>query len=235
MLDAGSSPAHTREFLDWLATEGVAPPGAVVYTHFHWDHVLGGAETGALVIAQRLTAGQLLELAARDWSDAGLDRRVAEGLASPNHAVAVKAELPSPREVVVAPADVVFDEAIDIDLGGVVVRVRHVGGDHSPDSCVMLVEPDRLLFIGDCLGASLQGTMTAKAAFALRDTAMSFDAQHFVEGHHDAVSSPEEMEVLFEKMRVAEESARDGAALPDMDEDTAYYHAAFAAGLSSEI
>jgi len=36
---------------------------AVVYTHSHWDHVLGGAELGGLVIAQAATAEQLVELA----------------------------------------------------------------------------------------------------------------------------------------------------------------------------
>ena len=39
-LDAGSSAAHTREFLDALATRGVAKPTHVVLTHSHWDHVL---------------------------------------------------------------------------------------------------------------------------------------------------------------------------------------------------
>jgi glyoxylase-like metal-dependent hydrolase (beta-lactamase superfamily II) len=188
LLDAGSSPAHTREFLDALAAEGVAPPSAVVYTHYHWDHVLGGAETGALVIAQRQTAALLLEIAALDWSDAALDRRVADGLAGPNHAANVKAELPSPREVVVAPADVVFDEAIDIDLGGVVVRVHHVGGDHSPDSCVMLVEPDGVLFLGDA---------TCDDASGLRETVLGFTAEYFVEGHHESVSTRAEMEEFF--------------------------------------
>jgi len=40
-LDAGSSAAHTREFLDALAARGVARPAHVVLTHSHWDHVSG--------------------------------------------------------------------------------------------------------------------------------------------------------------------------------------------------
>src|SRR2546423_11668984 len=65
MLDAGSSTAHTRTFLDALWSESAVRPSAVVYTHSHWDHVLGGAELGGQVIAHALTAEQLLELAAR--------------------------------------------------------------------------------------------------------------------------------------------------------------------------
>ncbi len=77
MLDAGSSPAHTRTFLDALFAASGARPAAVLYSHSHWDHVLGGAELGGMVIAHALTAERLTELAARDWSDEGLDRRVA--------------------------------------------------------------------------------------------------------------------------------------------------------------
>jgi hypothetical protein len=38
---------------------------------------------------------------------------------------------------------------------------------------------------------------------------------------------------LFEKMRVAEEAVREGRTIPDPDEDTAYFLAAFGAGRSA--
>jgi glyoxylase-like metal-dependent hydrolase (beta-lactamase superfamily II) len=59
-----------------LAASGTRP-SAVVYTHAQWDHVLGGAGVAGLVIAQVSTAERLIELAERDWSDEGRDRRVA--------------------------------------------------------------------------------------------------------------------------------------------------------------
>ena len=233
LLDAGSSRAHTREFLDGLAAFGVAAPSVVVYTHSHWDHVLGGVEVGCLVVAHELTAANLMELASRDWSDEGLDRRVAGGLSAPGHAAAVKEELPTPRTVEVAPADVVFREGLDLDLGGVTVRVRHVGGDHCADACVMFVEPDAVLFLGDSTYPSLAGVLTAESAFALWEAIRGFGAEHFVEGHHDAVSSRTEMEEFFEKMRVAEQAVREGRVLNDADEDMAEFVDAFRTGLSA--
>jgi glyoxylase-like metal-dependent hydrolase (beta-lactamase superfamily II) len=230
-LDAGSSPAHTRAFLHHLARDGVPRPTAVVYTHFHWDHVLGGAELGAVVIVHALTAEGLAELATRDWSDEGLDRRVADGLASPEHAAHLKEELPSPRVVEVAQADVVFEGGLDLELGDVRVRVRHVGGDHSADSTVMLVEPDGVLFLGDAIYASPRGALTPESAWRLRDTILGFGAEQYVEGHHESVSTHAEMLELYEKMAAAEESARAGTELAGADEDTEYFRAAFAAGL----
>src|SRR2546428_2075739 len=114
MLDAGSSQAHTRAFVDALWAESAARPSAVVYTHSHWDHVFGGAELGGYVFAHASTAERLIELAARDWSDEGLDQRVAAGHASAEHAGHVKQELPSPRTVEVAPADIVFQDRLDV-------------------------------------------------------------------------------------------------------------------------
>jgi glyoxylase-like metal-dependent hydrolase (beta-lactamase superfamily II) len=230
MLDAGSSKAHVRTFLDALWAESGARPSAVVYTHSHWDHVFGGAELGVFVIAHASTARQLIELAAIDWSDVGLDERVAAGQASPQHAENVKQELPSPRMVAVAPADIVFQDWLDIELGGVTVRVRHVGGDHSAESSVMYVEPDRVLFLGDRLYDSPAGVLTAELAFPLHDAILGFDAELYVDGHGASVLSRSDLEGLIEKMRSAEAAVREGSAIAGTDEDTEYFMQAFWAG-----
>jgi glyoxylase-like metal-dependent hydrolase (beta-lactamase superfamily II) len=205
-LDAGSSRAHAREFLAGLPNR----PAAVVYTHSHWDHVFGGVEVGGLVIAHRRTAEKLAELAARDWND---DANVNEH---------IRQELPAPRAVEIAPADVVFEHALDLDLGGVTVHVEHVGGDHCDDACVALVEPDGVLFLGDCLCAGPGDVMTAEKALPLFDRVLALDARRYVEGHHPQVTSRAELEALVEKARAAERGvAAEG------DEDAQYFLKAF--------
>jgi glyoxylase-like metal-dependent hydrolase (beta-lactamase superfamily II) len=209
MLDGGSSPAHARLLLDELPQR----PSIVVYTHSHWDHVFGGASTGARVAAHRLTATNLEELARRDWSD---EANVGEH---------IREELPAPREVEIAAADIVFDSAVDFDLGGVTVHVEHVGGDHCDDACVALIEPDRILFAGDALYAGPGNVMTVAKAFPLFERILAFPADRYVEGHHDAVSTRSELEALFRKAREAEAGRAEAG-----DEDAAYFAAAFTAG-----
>jgi glyoxylase-like metal-dependent hydrolase (beta-lactamase superfamily II) len=218
MLDAGASAAHARLFLNGLAADGVAPPSYVALTHSHWDHVFGAIEIDAPVIAQALTAEALTELAATDWSDEALDRRVAAGLVSPGHAANVKEELPSPREVQVASADIVFRDGLDIELGGATVRVRHVDGDHAVDSSVMYIEPDGVLFLGDCLYDSPDGRLTPELVFPLHDLVRGFGAEVYIDGHTEAVIPRTELEALAVKVREAESSVRGVAArggLPD--------------------
>jgi glyoxylase-like metal-dependent hydrolase (beta-lactamase superfamily II) len=168
----------------------------VVFSHSHWDHVFGAAELGAAVVAHSLTAEALRELAETDWSDDGLDSRVARGEVSAAHAANVKAELPSPRDVQIAPADLLFEHGLDFDLGGVTVRVRHVGGDHAADSCVMYVEPDGVLFLGDCLYEAPSGGLTELAP-KLHRAVLSFEANLFVEGHGESVFTREELEKVI--------------------------------------
>jgi len=200
-LDAGSSAGHAREFLHGLAEGGVAAPSHVVLTHSHWDHVFGADELGAHVIAHARTAAYLAQLAALDWSDEGLDRRVAAGEASPRHAENVKAELPAPREVRVAPATIAFADGLDLDLGGVLVQVRHVGGDHADDSTVMFVEPDGLLFLGDCLCEAPSGGYTRERLGPLVDAVRGFGAQLYVEGHNDEVFTASVLDELIAEAR----------------------------------
>ena len=205
-LDAGSSRDHTREFLAGLPER----PAAVAYTHSHWDHVFGGSEIEGPVIAHTLTARRLDEMALVDWTDEA------------NVSDTIRQELPAPRVVEIKPADIVFGERIDLDVGGVRVSVEHVGGDHCDDACVMLVEPDGLLFLGDCLCASPAEKLTVERALPLYDRILSYPAERYVEGHHPAVTTRAEQEELIEKARAA---AR-GEAMPG-DEDAEYFLKAF--------
>ena len=47
----------------------------------------------------------------------------------------------------------------------------------------MLVEPDALLFLGDCLCASPTDVLTVERALPLYDRILSYPAVRYVEGH----------------------------------------------------
>jgi glyoxylase-like metal-dependent hydrolase (beta-lactamase superfamily II) len=190
-LDAGSSERHTRELL------AAAPaPDLVGLTHSDWDHVVGASALDCPVIAHELTAAALVRFATADWSDEGLDDRVAAGELLQWHVDDIRVELPSPRKVTIVPADIIFRERLDVDLGDVRVQLRHVGGDHAPDSTVMFVEPDRLLFLGDALYEIPSGGYTKAKLEPLLTEIRSFDAEAFVLGHSETVLSRDELEAF---------------------------------------
>jgi hypothetical protein len=96
----------------------------------------------------------------------------------------------------------------------------------------MYVEPDGVLFLGDCVSASPEGVMTSESASRLRDVILGSVADHYIEGHHESVSSRIDMERLFETMQLAERAVREGLMIEAPDEDTEYFIAAFRAGLA---
>jgi glyoxylase-like metal-dependent hydrolase (beta-lactamase superfamily II) len=203
MLDAGSSAAHARSFLTGLEAEGVAPPSLVVLSHSHWDHVFGAAALGVPVVAHTRTAEYLGEHAKLDWSDEALDQRLAAGDVTQFHVDNVKQELPAPRDVTIAPADILFDDSLTFELGDATVRALHLPNDHTDDGCVLFVEPDRVLFVGDATCDSPAGCFTPGLAFPLLDALVAFGAEHVVEGHNEEVMSQAEFEELARTIRLA--------------------------------
>ena len=250
MLDGGASNNHACEFLEQLKMLEISHPQYVVLTHWHWDHVFGAAEVGAQIVAQSLTAKKLIELSMRDWTDKGLKEQIAAGYETEKGVEYIKAELPSPRSVCVAAANVIFHNSLEIQLGSVTCQIEHVGGDHSEDSSVIFILPDRVLFLGDCLCGVFEASQpyyTVQKLLPLLDALLTFDAAYYVEGHESKVFKRSEFEEEVSKIREAaqiiEDSGNDkekALALfqaktgETCDEDMAYYLHAFIAGLAEQ-
>ena len=245
MLDAGASASHARLFLDALRAENVPAPRYLALTHWHWDHVFGAAEVGTSLIAHTETAERLAVLRGYDWSNAALDSRVATGEELASCAADIKLELPEPRKVRIATPEIVFQDGLELHLGEVTCRIQHVGGDHTADSCVMYIAPDRVLFLGDCLYAAAYAPARhySKRLFSLLNTILAFDASTYIEGHNPTVMTRLEFEEMADKMRLAdkliEQLGTDAAAVlkaaqtqigQPLDADTEYFIHAFIAG-----
>ena len=65
------------------------------------------------------------------------------------------------------------------------------------------------MYRSDLYHSQVLSLMTSESASRLRDVILGSGAEHYVEGHHESVSSRMEMEELFEKIQVAERAARD--------------------------
>jgi glyoxylase-like metal-dependent hydrolase (beta-lactamase superfamily II) len=79
------------------------------------------------------------------------------------------------------------------------VALHHVGGDHSAESTVMFVEPDRLLFLGDALYEIPSGGYMRAKLEPLVERVRAFDAEAVVIGHGETVLSRDELEKFIEE------------------------------------
>jgi glyoxylase-like metal-dependent hydrolase (beta-lactamase superfamily II) len=245
MLDAGASASHARLFLDALKAENVSAPRYLALTHWHWDHVFGAAEVGASLITHSETANKLATLRSYDWSNTALDSRVATGEEIASCAADIKVELPEPRRVRIAAPEIIFHDWLELHLGNVTCRIQHVGGDHAADSCVMVILPDRVAFLGDCLYDAIYTPVRhyTKKVFSLLDTILNFDANLYIEGHNSSPMTRAELETMADKMRLADQlieqfgtseaailKAAQAQIRQPLDEDTDYFIRAFLAG-----
>lgn len=132
VVDTGSSPGQGADLR--RAAEAVAgvPVGAVVVTHWHWDHWFGLAGFAGLSsyghesLLERLTSPELAEVAAGHGLTLG-------EVVAPTHPFAL---------------------ARVVDLGGRRVELVHFGRGHTDGDVVVIVPDANLVFAGDLLEQS---------------------------------------------------------------------------------
>ncbi|MGO0063026.1 MBL fold metallo-hydrolase [Brevibacillus fluminis] len=193
-IDAGNSSAHADLFLQELATCKVPKPDLLVLTHWHWDHVFGCNQMNLPVIAHIGTQEALEKMAVWEWTDEALDQRVHDGREILFCAEMIKKEFPTHRDIQIEKATVVFEHKLEVNLGGINCLIQHVGGDHSPDSCIIYVKEDHVLFIGDCLYPNYHNgdwSYTEKNIVKLLDYLETFDADHVVISHRNPLTKAE--------------------------------------------
>ncbi len=196
LVDAGNSPAHVQIVLDELARLHLPAPTFCMLTHWHWDHVFGAAALNVPIFAHVETRRIVTVMAGFDWSDAALDQRVADGTEIAFCRDMLKLEWPDRSSLVIRPPGIGVMSQIDVDLGGVTACFIHVGGDHSPDSSVVHIPEDRVMFLGDCLGDDLHHgprRLTTTLFPALLDRVLSYAVDYYLEGHNPVLVSKAEL------------------------------------------
>ena len=141
-IDAGHSKEHVEEFYSLLEEAGLPLPELTVLTHWHWDHTFGMSAINGLSLAEKRTEDHLQKLM-REWSD----KTEADMKSMDEH---IDLEYRAQRMKVVG-TDVVFNDRISLDLGGVKAQCLHTESPHTDDSVLILLPKERILFFGDCI------------------------------------------------------------------------------------
>lgn len=175
-IDAGHSAAHTEEFYKALQGEGLPLPALTVLTHWHWDHTFAMHAVSGLCIANSRTNQYILDIR---------DRLLKEG---PefflNMHESIRNEYRDNKEVIVTPADMVFDGELMLDLGSCPVRLFQAESPHTDDSTLIHIIDEKVLFIGDSNGGVFPtGEKNRELCEKLAATISSIDADICLEGH----------------------------------------------------
>ena len=189
-IDAGHSEAHVREFYDLLQKEGLPLPALTVLTHWHWDHTFAMHAVNGLTMANKTTNGYLLEYMKKIETN-GPDEFL-------NMYDSIRKEYEGGKEVIVVPADIVFEGDMTIGLGGCTVRLMRTKAPHTDDSTLVYVCEDKTLFVGDAACSEFpNGNKDSKLAGELSDKIRSTSAVTCVEGHWQPVPTEDTLADLM--------------------------------------
>ena len=188
IVDSGASPSHARDFLNALTAKVIRAPRYCVLTHWHTDHSFGSSAYNIPIIAHHMTIDHLRTQASYAWDDESLDQRVEDGLEIPFVRDALKQEMSNEerKNLKVIVPDIAIWDQMEFNLGGVTCQVRHVGGEHSEDSCVVYIPEDGVLFLGDCAYPNIHQLprhYTLDRFMAITELILGYDAQWFIESH----------------------------------------------------
>ena len=143
-VDAGHSEAHTLEFYATLKKAGLPLPKLTVLTHWHWDHTFGAHSVNGLCVANFLTDRYL-----RRFKQRLDDKGIGEFLSLDE---CIRKEYDENKPVIITFPDIVFSEELNIDAGNCPVRLFQAEAPHTDDSTLIVVENEKVLFMGDAAG-----------------------------------------------------------------------------------
>ncbi|MEV0795802.1 MBL fold metallo-hydrolase [Kribbella sp. NPDC050459] len=145
LVDAGNSPEHARAIGTAIEAAGLPAPRWLVYTHHHWDHTWGACVwPDVTVIAHSSAVDLLAKESERPWSHRYLHDQVeADPKLGPSFRARALA-VPDWTDFRVVLPDETFDDTLRLPND---VVLRHVGGNHAPDSLIVIA--DGVALLGD--------------------------------------------------------------------------------------
>jgi glyoxylase-like metal-dependent hydrolase (beta-lactamase superfamily II) len=149
MVDAGNSDKHVELFQQAIAEYGLPTPDYVAITHWHWDHTFGIHAVKGKVIASRLTNHQLEKMKVWEWTEEAMVKRLQAGEDIEFCDRCIRLEYSDRNEIVIRTADIVFDNSLKLDLGGIHCVLENIAGTHSDDSVSIYIPEEKTMFIGD--------------------------------------------------------------------------------------
>lgn len=203
MVDAGNSDQHAKLFLSQLEALDLPYPDYVAITHWHWDHTFGIHAVNAKSIAGKSTNAQLAKVAEWKWDDPAMRARLQSGEEIEFCDKHIRIEYPNPEDIIVKTADIVFDQKLNIDLGGITCELFPIINPHSEDTVVIYIPEEKILFLGDASGGDHyhnQGRYDKGRLLNFIDFINKTDFTTCVEGHDHAISKEQLLIYMQEEL-----------------------------------
>lgn len=178
-IDAGHSRLHTLGFYSALEKAGLPMPTITVLTHWHWDHTFGMHAIKGKCISNEKTKEHIADF--KNW----YTKHDVEDFLALDECIRKEYSDLKNYSVVITVPDNTFINELRLDAGNCPVRLLQAESPHTDDSTLIVVENDKVLFLGD---AAVGGFPTWEKDLILcrklADTIDGLDVEICLESHH---------------------------------------------------
>ena len=147
LIDTPTFLADMRDLLD-AAEISAEDVRLVINTHYHADHTWSNQIFDCPILAHRLCHETMETKLKDEWSPAGIEKMLSEyEKEDPEAAVETRAKL---GDLTIRPPTEGIDARRSMQWGGVRLELTPMGG-HTPDSIIVWLPDEKILFAGDLL------------------------------------------------------------------------------------
>ena len=186
IIDAGNSPLHSKLFLESIKSIKMSKT-YIVLTHWHWDHIFGSSMFSFPIISSTLTSKTIQSVKSMRWDEESITSRTNNKLEFRFCSDNLLEELKKPSVDLVRLPDIVFNDSFCINLDNTrKAIILHVGGDHSPDSTIIHLPSEKIVFLGDCISPAIdmKSIFYTKSRFIpLLSKLINLKAEYYYESH----------------------------------------------------
>ncbi len=199
LIDAGASKEHLFEVLDLIKEKGLHEPEVVILTHWHWDHVYGLHACDFPSLCSEKTQLKLKEMSDWDWDDLSMSQRIQTGEDIAFCDEHIRNEYKDRDLINVVYASETYVDEVELDCGDVRLKIFEMETDHTEDNTFVLVEEDKVLFVGDATSEDYhhgEAHYTKEKLSKLISKLEFLDFEKEVHGHDVVMKKEEILELL---------------------------------------
>lgn len=201
-IDAGNSQKHVEKFYEAIKDKGFEKPDYTAITHWHWDHTFGMHAVSGKTIVSYKTSEKLKEVAMWSWSEEAMVQRIKTGVDIKFCDEYIKLEYPDRKQIKVVSGDIIFENHLTLDLGGVHCMLMQVIAPHSEDSVIVYIPEEKTVFIGDADCGDFynnDGLYDKEKLASFLETISSLEFANYIIGHDQYETKDNALKYLEEE------------------------------------
>lgn len=199
MIDAGTSRNHVQEFYKAVSEKGLTKPHITAITHWHWDHTFGMNAIEGITIANIITNNKLEEMKSWKWTDEAIKERITQGIDIEFGDIHMRREYKNLENIQVVTADLVFNQKLSLDLGGITAELFLVESPHSNDAVFVYIREEKVVFMGDSTSEDFYNDnfLDKNKLKSLVSTLESIECDYCLLGHAEPLKKQDLLDYLY--------------------------------------